>query len=189
MRSSPYPLVFVQGPFGTGKTKFISTVLQIATILTYSWLGCAPSNAVVDLLATEMERACPEMGAIRFHSLASEARATRRSEQLLAAELDPEKNEEPVEDAFVVPVEEDAEEGKLFNAFMIDLTTKPQLWNPTRKERPNFKSMGLNIRALQNAGMLDHNVPAFDHGLDNPHLEFCESLRAQDFANPEVAKD
>lgn len=136
-----------------------------------------------------MELACPEMGAIRFHSLASEAQAMRRSEQLLVAELDEKKNEEPVEDTYVVPIEEDAEDGKLFNAFMIDLKTKPQPWNPTSKQRPNFKSMGLNIRALQNAGMMDHNVTTFDYGSDNPHVEFCESLRAQDFANPEAAKD
>ena len=128
MRHSRYPLVFVQGPFGTGKTKFISTVLQIATIIRLSWMGCAPSNPVVDLLATEMERACPEMGAIRFHSLASEARALRRSEQELAAELDLDKDDKEVpEEDYIVPIEEDAEEGKLFNAFMIELTTKPHL--------------------------------------------------------------
>jgi len=190
MKHSQYPLVFVQGPFGTGKTKFISTVLQVATIIRLSWMGCASSNPVVDLLAIEMERACPEMGAIRFHSLASEARALRRSEQQLAVELDLDKNYyEGSEDNYIVPIEEDAEEGKLFNAFMIDLTTKPQLWNPTRKERPNFKSMGLNIRALQNAGVLYHKVPAFDHGSENPHIEFCEGLHAQDFANPEAPKD
>jgi len=109
MRHSPYPLVFVQGPFGTGKTKFISTVLQIATIIRLSWMGCAPSNPVVDLLATEMERACPEMGAIRFHSLASEARALRRSEQELAAEFDLDKKDKEVpEEDYIVPIEEDA---------------------------------------------------------------------------------
>lgn len=36
MRLSHYPLVFVQGPLGTGKTKFISTALHIATMLRYS---------------------------------------------------------------------------------------------------------------------------------------------------------
>ncbi len=100
------------------------------------------------------------------------------------------KNDKEVpEKDYIVPIEKDAEEKKLFNAFMIDLTTKPHLWNPTRRERPNFKSMGLNIRALQNAGVVEHNVPAFDHGSENPHVAFCESLHAQDFANPEAAKD
>jgi len=175
MRYSQYPLVFVQGPFGTGKTENISTFLQIATIIRLSWMGCAPSNPVVELLVTEMERACPEMGAIRFYSLASEARALRRSERQFAVELDLDRNDkEGSEDNYIVPIEEDAEDGKLFNAFMIDLTTKPQLWNPTRKERPNLKSMGLNIHALQNASVLDHKVL---HSIMNLRIPTSNSAR------------
>ena len=82
------PLVnLIHGPFGTGKTRFIVTLLSIAWKLGIRRSCCAASNAATDHLATVVEEAEPSKGAIRFHSLNLEVGAIRHEEVGVATQL------------------------------------------------------------------------------------------------------
>ena len=72
---------------------------------------------------------------------------------------------------------------------MIELRKNPQAWHPTARVYANKKSTSLSIRALQNARLLKHNVPAFASGVGDPHAAFRHSLKNKDFANEETAKE
>lgn len=51
--------------------------------------------------------------------------------------------------------------------------------------------MGLNTRALQNAGLIPHTIPAYTHAQDrNPHQELADILRSKNpFAEGETEED
>ncbi|KAL6719218.1 hypothetical protein ACLMJK_003455 [Lecanora helva] len=59
-----------------------------------------------------------------------------------------------------------------------------------KKQRPNYKSMGPNVRCLQNAGLIEHSIPAYDHGLnENPHVRFAECLNAGNGFEKDTTED
>ena len=64
---------------------------------------------------------------------------------------------------------------------MAELQQKDTEWKG-KLGRPNFKDIGLNVRALQNAGVIEHNIECFAPVGNDPHAEFRECLRTHDFA-------
>lgn len=192
MRKSKHPLVFVHGPFGSGKTTWILKLGQIAWKLGYKNLGLSDSNAGVEVMASGMEKVCPQMGAIRAYSTNTEIRDLRREEQRQISELSPDEVPKHVanpELESVPPITDEMQETQAWSKFMIDLRKNPQAWNPTARIYANKKSTSLSVRALQNAGLLRHNVPAFTFGFGDPHAAFRDSLEHKDFANEETAKE
>lgn len=190
MRNSKHPLVFVHGPFGSGKTTWILKLCQIAWKLGYASLGLSDSNAGVEVMASGMEKVCPQMGAIRAYSTNTEIRDLRREEQQQIFELSPDEVPKPVanpELESVPPIKDEMQETQAWSKFMIDLRNNPQAWNPKARIYPNKKSTSMSIRALQNAGLLKHSVPAFTAGFGDPHASSRNSLKNKDFANEETA--
>ena len=197
IKQSKHDIVLIQGPPGTGKTMFIVTFLQILWRLNHSWIACAPSNSATDHLATVLQQKCPEMGAIRFHSYDNEARAVRRQEQDLNRQEETEdqvdeKNEDKADDksdgkAEVIEeqsISQDAEAQRVFHAYMAELQQKDIEWKG-KLGRPNFKDMGLNMRALQNAGVIEHDIQCFAPTVNDVHADFRESLKNRDFVRGE----
>ena len=83
-----------------------------------------------------------------------------------------------------------AEEQHAWFQFISEFAETDAEWKDTKKQRPNFKSMGLNVRALQNAGILEHQIP---HYKPNPaydwHAEFRENLKQKNFAKDKTADE
>lgn len=183
---SRHPVVLYQGPPGTGKTTFVSTILAIASSLNIPWIACAPSNAATDHLATVMEKKCPGFGIIRFHPLHSETRALRKKGSELSAESNPDQaaGEERAQNDRVgvnagSPI---GEASQAFYAYLLNLQQTPEL-EGSRTQRPNFKNMSLSVRALQNVGLLNHDIPCFRAPKnDEPQNEFRDALVKQGFA-------
>lgn len=191
-RKSKHPLVFVHGPFGSGKTTWILNLAQIAWKLGYASLGLSDSNAGVEVLASGMEKVCPQMGAIRAYSTNTEIRDLRREEQQQVFELSPDEVSEPAanpELESVQSITQEMQETQAWSKFMIDLRKNLQAWHPTARVYANKKSTSLSIRALQNSRLLKHDIPAFASGVGDPHAAFRDSLKNKDFANEETAKE
>ena len=47
--------------------------------------------------------------------------------------------------------------------------------------RPNFKHMSLHARAMQNAGLVKHELKCFAQTTDDPHAEFRRCLSNRDY--------
>ena len=52
-------------------------------------------------------------------------------------------------------------DSRLFYSYMTELQEKDQEWKGTKVGRPNFKNMGLSVRALQNAGVVQYELDCF----------------------------
>ena len=76
---------------------------------------------------------------------------------------------------------EDSVERYVFHSYIADLKQKDSEWKG-KLGRPNFKDMGLNIRALQNAGVMEPDIKCFASADDDPHAESRESLKNKNFA-------
>ena len=177
VKHTKHDVVLIQGPPGTGKTTFIVTLLQILFHLNHKWIACAPSNSATDHLATVLEQKCPEMGAIRFHTYENETQAVRREER----ELAPDNTEEEIRPDEDAPDAETAEDSRIFYSYMTELQEKDQEWKGTKLGRPNFKNMGLHVRAMQNAGVVQHQLNCFAPQSDDPHADFRAALKNRDF--------
>ena len=77
---------------------------------------------------------------------------------------------------------------RLFDSYIADLQTKDVEWKG-KMGRPNFKDMGLNIRALQNAGVIEHDIPCFAPTAADPHAEFREALKNRDFGKDKTDEE
>lgn len=69
----------------------------------------------------------------------------------------------------------------MFHSYIADLKQKDSEWKG-KLGRPNIKDMGLNIRALQNAGVMEHDIRRFASADDDPRAESRESLKNKNFA-------
>ena len=171
---SKHDIVFIQGPPGTGKTTFITTPFQILWHCRYPWIACAPSNSATHHLATVLQRVCPEMGAIRFHAYENETSAIRRQEKALATGNNTEAQDEPeFTDA------QAAEDNRLFCDYIAELQKHDLEWKG-KLARPNFKDISLHARAMQNAGLVQHELKCFAPTTEDPHAEFRQCLSNRD---------
>ena len=92
------------------------------------------------------------MGAIRFHIYDNEARAIRRQERAFAPEGNDEGTTDAVSDGENDPADlEAAEDKRLFCAYMAEL------------------------RSLQNAGIISHNLKCFPPLANDPYAEFANA--------------
>ena len=190
---SKHDIVFLQGPPGTVKTTFIVTLLQILWHCGHSWIACAPSNSATDHLATVLQQACPEMGAIRFHAYENKISAIRRQEQALATEDNTEVKTEDtsgagtqVETDFTDP--QAAEDNRLFCGYMAELQANDLEWKGKRA-RLNFKHMSLHARAMQNAGLVQYELKCFATTADDLHAEFCRCLGDRDYTREKTDEE
>ena len=55
--------------------------------------------------------------------------------------------------------------------------------------RPNFKDVGLNFRAMQNAGVIEHSIKCFAPATNDPWAEFREWLNNRDFAREKTEEE
>lgn len=197
-------LALIQGPPGTGKTVLLSTLIEAAVDLAIPVISCASSNAATDRIAEVVQERCPHIGAIRYHSVESEARALSRyesestEEQPLADSPIPSPStntkpaeatqkaaeikrtavtEEPKETEKTAEELAKIEDEQAWFEFFTEVETKDETWKGSKLARPNFKSMGLHTRALQNANILSHDLECFAHNADNDrHAEFRTAL-------------
>lgn len=69
---------------------------------------------------------------------------------------------------------------------------KDKKWQSTKHERPNYKTMGLNYRALQNARIIEHNITRLTSSEADPHAAYREMFESKTVlevgANPEDLK-
>ena len=204
VHDTKHDIVFIQGPPGTGKTTFIVTLLQIFWHCGYSLLACAPSNSATDHLATVLEKACPEMAAIRYHAYERETGAIRRQEQEFADENETTEKPaaKPSEKSSAKPSDKSsdkpsnktadktsdkpdfddpqaAEENRIFCQYLSEIQENDLEWKG-KLARPNFKNMSLHARAMQNAGLVPHDLKCFAIPPDDPHAEFRRCLRNRD---------
>ncbi|KAL9042205.1 MAG: hypothetical protein Q9180_000765 [Flavoplaca navasiana] len=67
-----------------------------------------------------------------------------------------------------------------FSRLMVDLWkgNVNKQWRSVKNMRPNFKHMALQVRVLQNIGLIPHNIPAFKTPLfqTNPHRELATMI-------------
>ena len=77
---------------------------------------------------------------------------------------------------------------RLFDSYIADLQNKDVEWKG-KMGRPNFKDMGLNIRALQNAGVVQHDIPCFAPTSNDPHAEFRNALKNRDFGRDKTDEE
>lgn len=134
----------------------------------------AHSNAAIDVLASVVQRAAPELGAIRCHSYRSEKNAVRRQADILSGQdtirvAEPE--DEPV-------ASEEARRIEAWHTVLSEITMKFKKWQSSKRQRPNHKIMGLNVRALQNAGILDHNIITSSSRHNDPHKAYREMFES-----------
>lgn len=78
-------------------------------------------------------------------------------------------------------LEADKDEIKWFE-FMHQIETAKNVWKGSKRARPNFGTMGLHRQALQNANMVDHNLPCYkaDPNHDT-YAGFGNAVRNQEF--------
>ena len=99
------------------------------------------------------------------------------------------EDKDKVSDEDKVPVNDrkDPLSERLFHSYIADLQEKDVEWKG-KKGRPNFKSMGLNVRALQNAGVIEHQIKRFQSSVDD-HAEFRQALQDHDFDNRDKTEE
>ncbi len=184
IKETHHRVVLIQGPPGTGKTTLIVKLLQVLWELNQSSIVAAGSNPAVDQVVTSLEENCPEMSAILFYAYDNEARAIRRQEKQVEADEDSGAKEGRDQ----VSEEEDdadldaAEKSRAFNSFMVELQNNDDEWKGRKLQRPNFKNMSLHYRAMQNAGLIKHNVPCFAPDERDIHKDFRTLLSNRDLA-------
>lgn len=66
----------ITGPFGTGKTTFLTQLILALCALGIKVLVCCSSNTAINTIADKIEVTDPKLKALRFHSLAWEIRQT-----------------------------------------------------------------------------------------------------------------
>ncbi|KAL8950400.1 MAG: hypothetical protein Q9222_003558 [Ikaeria aurantiellina] len=73
---------------------------------------------------------------------------------------------------------EETEADRVFTTLVSDIASKDSAWTDKKRAKPNFKTSGLNYRCLQNAGEIEHDIPAFKppEGTD-PHADYRWLLR------------
>lgn len=166
---------FITGPFGTGKTTFITFLTRCLALLGKKVLLCCSSNAAVDNLARRINEAAPKFLAIRFHVIIIETveikfTAQRRRKNLINKNTtDSAKQSEKIDD------------DRLKFSFEINLIPLIIfLINEAFAGRPNFSSMSLMARCLAQAGVDNENdEPRPDH----PDAAFRELFFRGKFAD------
>ncbi|KAI4253907.1 MAG: hypothetical protein LQ352_003415, partial [Teloschistes flavicans] len=174
-----HAVILIQGPPGTSKTKFLSILFQIAWHTNSDGIGGASSNAGTDHLATTNNKTSPEMGSMRYHTWHGESRALQRYN-------DDTKTGHAIAE---IPEDEfaniqDAEGAKAFNKFLVHISQNAPEWTVREKQRPNFTTMSLHVRSLQNTGVIEHDIPGFKRaeGEDqNKYAKFRQALLGKHF--------
>ena len=135
----------------------------------------------------------PELGVLRLHQTNGEFKALRRAEADLRKQLSTVKND-PFADKTTF-LDRTIAFGSRVTALMGLSNDDPIPYNQalreqfrqlrdteewkSKKQRPNYTSLGLNVRTLQNAGLIPHDVEAFKNTGDQ-HKEFRELHEAAD---------
>ncbi|KAL6721679.1 hypothetical protein ACLMJK_000783 [Lecanora helva] len=166
-----HPFSLIQSPPGTGKTHFIKTLVGMMVKLGYHFIAAAPSNSATDHLASKIEEAYPEMGTIRFHAWDNEAAALARQGK---REFNPATDETHDEGETLRQSETETVQ------IVPDDPNANLEWNGTKVQRPNWRSMSLHHRVLQNTGMIPNEIPVFEKTSDDIHKDFRELLQAPD---------
>jgi len=169
-------------------------------------ISYAYSNAATDRIAEVLQERCPHIGAIRYHSVESEARALRRyesesaEERPLADSTLPSSSTDTKQTAATqkpTGTEKTADELAMIEdeqawfEYFTEIEKKDETWKGSKLARPDFKSMGLHRRALQNANIISHDIKCFAHDADHDiHAEFRTASKAKHFfsESPEEKK-
>ena len=132
----------LQGPPGTGKTTFAAeTLLPIFDLFGLKANCYASSNAATDVFASKVP---PSLSAIRYHGLGME----KHGHDVYG--YDDESSDVPQYD------KQTLSENELVWMTVLSAATVSKSWlTPGKKERPNFLSLALYIRAFQRAGIMD----------------------------------
>jgi len=126
-------------------------------------ISYAYSNAATDRIAEVLQERCPHIGAIRYHSVESEARALRRYEsesaekrpladstlpssstdtKQTAATQKPTGTEKTADELAMI------EDEQAWFEYFTEIETKDETWKGSKLARPNFKSMDIRNNGI-----------------------------------------
>ncbi|KAL8750166.1 MAG: hypothetical protein Q9184_006523, partial [Pyrenodesmia sp. 2 TL-2023] len=140
----------ILGPPGSGKSYFISKMVQMGALAGETVMVTGPNNPSVDNVAGTINADAPHLEALRLHSMPFENRAAaieaRRHTRKDKPEEDPETSNQQDAD------EEDADHEK--RQLYTELVQYAlSLSGHNKRARPNFKSMSLMARVRQRCGL------------------------------------
>ena len=78
---------------------------------------------------------------------------------------------------------------KIWNKVLSDAIGKGSKWRSAKRQRPNHKTMGLNVRALQNAGIIDHQITHLTSSESNPHKAYREMFESPAASGTDATDD
>ena len=132
----------LQGPPGTGKTTFAAeTLLPVFGLFSLKANCYASSNAATDVFAAKVP---PSLRAIRYHGFGKEKLGLEDYGYFEESSDDPQYDEQALS------------KDELVWMTVLTAATISRSWlTPGKKERPNFLSIALYMRAFQHAGIMD----------------------------------
>ena len=166
----------------------LAMIAKILTFCKVEALYIGTSNPATDVMAFLINAMYPELAVVRLHQTNGELRALRRTEEDLIKQMSSAKD--PLAPNFI---DRTLQFGSCLAEF-IGLDDKdPVAYNEalpeqyrqmrgtsewrSKKQRPNYTTLGLNVRTLQNAGLISHDLEPFKNTGDQ-HKEFCEMHKA-----------
>ncbi|KAL8857991.1 MAG: hypothetical protein Q9178_005451 [Gyalolechia marmorata] len=186
IRTTRHPIVFIQGPPGTGKTTFGIKFVRICKALGIPVNVHGPSNVSVDVFIGDAEKDDPQLGALRYHSYDNETRAMRKLEQDYDDDNNGGSGDARREEAKTEETQEqikDAEERQGFAQFYTECANLDSEWKQMNNKRPRWDDCSLHARALQNAGIVKHDIECYKSTQDkNPHAAFVQASRGEHWA-------
>lgn len=152
----------ILGPPGSGKSYFISKMVQMGALAGEKALITGPSNPSVDNLAATIDADAPHLGkygAIRMHSVPFEDRAAANEARKHSRKAKPDDVPEASDQEYNEEEDADHEKRQLYTELVRYALS---LGGHHKRLRPNFKSMSLMARVLQRCGLDGPDKPFDD---------------------------
>ena len=208
-RDTKHKIVLMQGPLGSGKTFTSVAMMEMCTETGVKYSEFSGSNAGADCSAEVANENMPKAGVLRYHAYDNEAKAMTRVEtdpveplvasnagatnsakapenpqrESSATATEKAKAKETMESKASAEQIKAIEDQQAWFKFMADVVDNDNEWVGEKKRRPNFNTMGLNVRALQNASVIEHDISRYKVNPEHDiHLDSRENLRVKIFA-------